>query len=207
MWPEVRSRSSTPENRAYRHMAIHPYPRRLVHSMVATDQQEWLLRPIRPEDASLLQEFIRGLSDESRYMRFVSMLRELTPRMLARYTRIDYDREVALVATAQVSNPENRGLLRERIVGFAHCLRNADGLGAEYALVIADDWQRRGLGARLMRSLIDVARRQQLAYIEGIVLASNRPMLGLMSSLGFRNDPAPFDPDMRRLWLDLRSDG
>ncbi|TAN27257.1 MAG: GNAT family N-acetyltransferase [Castellaniella sp.] len=196
-----------PENRAYRHMAIHPYPRPLVHPMVATDQQEWLLRPIRPEDASLLQEFIRGLSDESRYMRFVSMLRELTPRMLARYTRIDYDREVALVATAQVSNPENRGLLRERIVGFAHCLRNADGLGAEYALVIEDDWQRRGLGARLMRSLIEVVRRQQLAYIEGIVLASNRPMLGLMASLGFRNDPEPFDPDMRRLWLDLRSDG
>ena len=196
-----------PENRAYRHMAIHPYPRRLVHPMVTTDQQEWLSRPIRPEDASLLQEFIRGLSDESRYMRFVSMLRELTPRMLARYTRIDYDREVALVATAQVSNPENRGLLRERIVGFAHCLRNADGRGAEYALVIADDWQRRGLGSRLMRSLIEVARGQQLAYIEGVVLASNRPMLGLMASLGFKNDPEPLDPDMRRLWLELRSEG
>jgi acetyltransferase len=195
-----------PENRAYRHMAIHPYPRRLVRPMVTTDQQEWLLRPIRPEDASLLQEFIRGLSDESRYMRFVSMLRELTPRMLARYTRIDYDREVALVATAQVSNPQNRGLLRERIVGFAHCLRNADGRGAEYALVIADDWQRRGLGAQLMRSLIEVTRHQRLAYLEGVVLASNRPMLGLMASLGFRNDPEPFDPDMRRLWLDLRAE-
>jgi acetyltransferase len=192
-----------PENQAYRHMAIHPYPRRLVRSMVMPDGQEWLLRPIRPEDAVLLQEFVRGLSDESRYMRFVSMLRELTPRMLARYTRIDYDREVALVATVQVPNPENRGLLRERIVGFAHYLRNADGQGAEYALVIADDWQRRGLGAQLMRSLIHVARQQGLGYIEGLVLATNRAMIGLMTSLGLRNDPDEEDPGMRRIWMNL----
>lgn len=192
-----------PENRAYRHMAIHPYPRRLVRSMVMDNGQEWLLRPIRPEDATLLQEFVRGLSEESRYMRFVSMLRELTPRMQARYTRIDYDREMALVATVQVPNPENRGLLRERIVGFAHYLRNADGQGAEYALVIADDWQRRGLGAELMRSLIRLARRQSLSYIEGIVLSTNRAMLGLMTSLGFRNDPDEEDPGMRRVWMSL----
>ncbi|CAM5783022.1 GNAT family N-acetyltransferase [Castellaniella caeni] len=192
-----------PENRAYRHMAIHPYPRRMVRPMLMRDGQEWLQRPIRPEDATLLQEFVRGLSDESRYMRFVSMLRELTPRMLARYTRIDYDREVALVATVQVPNPENRGLLRERIVGFAHYLRNADGQGAEYALVIADDWQRRGLGAELMGSLIRVARTQGLSYIEGIVLATNRAMLALMTSLGLQNDPDEEDPGMRRVWMNL----
>ncbi|MDN5842760.1 MAG: GNAT family N-acetyltransferase [Alcaligenaceae bacterium] len=192
-----------PENRAYRHMAIHPYPRRLVQSMTFDDGQDWLLRPIRPEDAVLLQEFVRDLSDESRYMRFISMMRELTPRMLARYTRIDYDRELALLATIQVPNPENRGLLRERIIGFAHYLRNADGMGAEYALVIADDWQRRGLGAQLMRGLIRAARRQGLGYIDGVVLAGNRPMLGLMTHLGFRNDRDDSDPGMRRVWLDL----
>src|SRR5690606_23606740 len=192
-----------PENRAYRHMAIHPYPRRLVQPMVRNDGQEWVLRPIRPEDAALLQEFVRDLSDESRYMRFISMLRELTPRMLARYTRIDYDRELALVATMQVPNPKNRGLLRERIIGFAHYLRNADGVGAEYALVIADDWQRRGLGTQLMRGLIQAARHQGLAYIDGVVLAGNRPMLGLMEYLGFRNDRDESDPAMRHVWLDL----
>lgn len=192
-----------PENMAYRHMAIHPYPRRMVQAMHMPDGQEWLLRPIRPEDASLLQEFIRELSQESRYMRFVSMLRELTPRMLARYTRIDYDRELALVATMQVANPENRGLLRERIIGFAHYLRNADGQGAEYALVIADDYQRRGLGGALMRSLIQVARNQGLSYIEGMVLSNNRPMLALMGSLGMINEPDPDDPGVRRLYKNL----
>lgn len=192
-----------PETTGYRHMAIHPYPRHLVQMRRMRDGREWLLRPIRPEDAQPLQEFVRGLSDESRYMRFVSMLRELTPRMLARYTRIDYHRELALVATIQEPNPEHRGLLRERIIGFAHYLRNADGRGAEYALVIGDEWQRCGLGAQLMRALIEAAQEQGLTYIDGLVLGSNRPMLGLMSHLGFQIDPDEEDPGMRRVWLDL----
>ncbi|NYT84064.1 GNAT family N-acetyltransferase [Pollutimonas harenae] len=192
-----------PETTGYRHMTIHPYPRRLVQAKEFSDGTPWLLRPIRPEDAQPLQDFVRGLSDESRYMRFVSMMRELTPRMLARYTRIDYDRELALVATVQVPNPEHRGYPREQIVGFAHYLRNADGRGAEYALVIGDDWQRRGLGAQLMGGLIDAAQEQGLTYIDGLVLSTNRPMLSLMTHLGFQNDHDHEDPTMRRVWLDL----
>jgi acetyltransferase len=192
-----------PETTGYRHMAIHPYPRRLVQAKTFKDGQEWMLRPIRPEDAEPLQEFVRGLSDESRYMRFVSMMRELTPRMLARYTRIDYDRELALVATVQVPNPEHRGHPRECIIGFSHYLRNADGRGAEYALVIADAWQRRGLGRELMRGLIEAAEYQGLTYIDGVVLATNRAMLSLMERLGFQNDEDLEDPGMRRVWLDL----
>ncbi len=192
-----------PETSGYSHMAIHPYPRHMVQAKVFKDGRSWMLRPIRPEDAEPLQDFIRGLSDTSRYMRFVSMLRELTPRMLARYTRIDYDRELALVATVLEPNPEHRGHPREKIIGFAHYLRNADGRGAEYALVIGDDWQRRGLGAQLMRALIEAAQTQGLTYIDGLVLSTNRPMLSLMTHLGFQNDFDAEDPSMRRVWLDL----
>ncbi|NYT66593.1 GNAT family N-acetyltransferase [Alcaligenaceae bacterium] len=192
-----------PENAGYGHLAIHPYPRRLTEERSFKDGGAWLMRPIRPEDAQALQEFVRGLSDESRYMRFVSMLRELTPRMLARYTRIDYDRELALVATVQLPNPEHRGHLREHIVGFAHYLRNPDGRGAEYALAIGDAWHRRGLGAQLMGGLINAAQEQGLTYIDGVVLSSNRPMLALMTHLGFQNDQDAEDPTMRRVWLDL----
>ena len=192
-----------PETSGYRHMAIHPYPRRLTRMKTSSDGKPWVMRPIRPEDAQPLQTFMRNLSDESRYMRFVSMLRELTPRMLARYTRIDYDRELALVATVQAPNPRHRGHPQEQIVGFAHYLRNADGRGAEYALVIGDDWQRRGLGAELMRGLIEAAQEQGLTYIEGMVLTANRPMLGLMARLGFQNDDYYQDSTMRRVWFDL----
>lgn len=192
-----------PETTGYLHMAIHPYPRHLVQPRTMRDGRTWLLRPIRPEDAEPLQEFVRDLSDESRYMRFVSMLRELTPRMLARYTRIDYHRELALVATIQEPNPVHRGYFRERIIGFAHYLRNADGRGAEYALVVGDDWQRCGIGSQLMQALINAAQEQGLTYIDGLVLGTNRPMLGLMSYLGFRIDQDEQDPSMRRVWLDL----
>ncbi|MBV7484325.1 GNAT family N-acetyltransferase [Bordetella sp. BOR01] len=196
---------ATPQASGYPHMAIHPYPARLVRTRQFDDGTDWVIRPIRPEDGQTLQEFIRGLSEQSRYMRFVSMMRELTPRMVARYTQIDYHRELALVATTQVPNPENRGHPREVIIGFAHYLRNADGRGAEYALVIGDDWQRRKLGGQLMEALIDAARGQGLEYIDGLVLASNRPMLTLMTRLGFTNDPDPEDPSMRRVWLSLGS--
>ena len=194
---------AVPEKSGYGHMAIHPYPRQLVKPLDFGEGNEGMMRPIRPEDAEPLQVFVRELSDESRYMRFVSMLRELTPSMLARYTRIDYDRELALVATAQVPNPAHRGHPQEAIVGFAHYLRNADGQGAEYALVISDNWQRHGLGKKLLQGLIDAARAQRLGYIEGFVLANNRPMLGLMTRLGFQNDPDDEDPSMRRVWLAL----
>jgi len=194
--------SLLPEKSGYRHMAIHPYPAHLVQGRFFADGVPWMLRPIRPEDAQALQEFIRGLSDESRYMRFVSMLRELTPGMLARYTRIDYDRELALVATVQVPNPEHRGHPREEIIGFAHYLRNADGLGAEFALVIGDRWQRQGLGTHLMGGLIQAAKGQGLSYIEGFVLTNNRAMLSLMARLGFQTDRDSEDPALHRVSLD-----
>jgi acetyltransferase len=187
----------------YPHMAIHPYPAQLVQVRRFADGTPWVARPIRPEDAESLQAFIRGLSERSRYMRFVSMMRELTPRMLARYTQVDYDREVALVATTELPNPAHRGHRHDAVIGLAHYLRNPDGRGAEYALVVADAWQGQGLGRQLMATLIDAAREQRLEYIEGLVLSDNRPMLRLMTSLGLRNDPDPEDPTMRRVWLDL----
>ena len=199
----LQARSENPQSRGYPHMAIHPYPYRWVQHLKFADARAWTLRPIRPEDALALQEFIRGLSDRSRYMRFVSMMRELTPRMVARYTQIDYHRELALVATTRVPNPANRGLPTDAVIGLAHYLRNPDGRGAEYALVIGDDWQRQGLGGKLMRKLIDAATEQGLEYIDGLVLSENKPMLTLMTSLGFTNDPDTEDPSLRRVWLRL----
>lgn len=192
----------SPQISGYPHMAIHPYPARLVQMRQFSDGTPWM---IRPEDAEPLQQFIRGLSEQSRYMRFVSAMRELTPRMVARYTQVDYHRELALVAVASVPNPANRGHLHEVMIGFVHYLCNADGRGAEYALVVGDDWQRRGLGGRLMGALIDAAREQVLEYIDGVVLSTNRPMLTLMTRLGFINDADPEDPTMRRVWLDLKN--
>ena len=187
----------------YAHMSVHPYPRRWVQRLPLGDDRVGVLRPIRPDDAQALQDFIRGLSEEARYMRFVSMMRELTPRMLSRYTQVDYHRELALVATCELA--DQAGQRHETIIGLAHYLRNPDGRGAEYALVIADNWQGHGLGRRLMTRLIDAAREQGLEYIEGIVLSNNRPMLSLMTKLGMVDDPDPDDSSMRRVWMRLEA--
>jgi acetyltransferase len=194
---------SDPQMQGYPHMAIHPYPYRWVESLEFGNEREGTLRPIRPEDAQALQNFIRGLSDRSRYMRFVSMMRELTPRMIARYTQIDYHRELALVVTTSEPDPADRGRKKDVVIGLAHYLRNPDGRGAEYALVVGDDWQRLGLGGRLMRKLILAAQEQGLDYIEGMVLSDNRPMISLMTKLGFTVDHEPDDPGTRRIWLNL----
>ncbi|HLS50385.1 MAG TPA: GNAT family N-acetyltransferase, partial [Burkholderiaceae bacterium] len=195
--------ATLPESAGYPHMAIHPYPRELVQSRELRDGRHWVMRPIRPEDALPLQQFIRGLSPETRYMRFVSMLRELTPQMLSRYTRIDYDRELAIVAAMRVPNPEHRGHYHDQIIGFAHYLRNADSRGAEIALVVGDDWQRQGLGKQLLGGLIQAARWQEFTYLDGYVLPSNTAMLALMQGQGFVEQAESGDPEMRYLVLDL----
>ncbi|WP_028357144.1 GNAT family N-acetyltransferase [Brackiella oedipodis] len=189
-----------PLNVEYRHMTIYPYPSHLIQHRHFKDGTPWTVRPIRPEDADALQLFIRNLSEHSRYMRFVSMMTELTPKMLSRYTYVDYYKELALVATTKVKS-EGEQAEHEMIIGFAHYLMNNDGYGAEYALVIADDWQRMGLGRVLMSQLLSEAKNQGLEYIEGFILSNNRAMLGLMTGLGLQNDPEPEDPTMRRVWM------
>ena len=162
----------------YAHMAICPYPTHLVTRWQMNDGREVILRPIRPEDAEIEQAFMRALSDESRYSRFLSTVQELSPQMLARFTQIDYDREMALIATTEVNGLEVQ-------IGVARYIINPDGKSCEFAVCIADAWQRRGIGHKLMGTLIDVARSNGLQRMEGEVLASNQCMLDLVKSEGF----------------------
>jgi len=171
-------RPAPPQRDRYGHMAIHPYPAHLVSTWQPASGPAVTLRPIRPEDAEMERAFVRKLSPESRYFRFMDTLRELTPAMLVRFTQIDYDRELAFVATL----PDGAG---EAEIGVCRYITNPDGESCEFALVIADDWQRKGLGRRLMGQLIDVARARGLRSMIGHVLAENRGMLQLCQGLGF----------------------
>jgi acetyltransferase len=200
---QAQGEAGDPGPAGYAHMAIHPYPARLLKAMQFADGAPYTIRPIRPEDATPLQDFTRGLSEHTRYMRFISVLRELSPRTLARYTQVDYHRELAMVATVLEADPREAGALHETIIGVARYLLNPDGDSAEYSLVIGDAWQRRGLGMQLMTALIDAARAQGLHVLEGVVLANNRPMRALMQRLGFNSDPDVDEPSMRRVWLEL----
>ena len=122
---------------------------------------------------------------------------ELPPAMLARFTLIDYDREMALVAVVNErrSGPDGESVESQRIVGVSRYVTNPDRASCEFSLVVADDFNGRGLGARLMESIMQVARDKGLAEIEGLVLANNAGMLRLMRGLGFSVKPFAEDRD------------
>ncbi|MBI2311110.1 MAG: bifunctional acetate--CoA ligase family protein/GNAT family N-acetyltransferase [Betaproteobacteria bacterium] len=176
----------------YGHMAIHPYPTDLVREWTLSDGTAITLRPIRPEDAEMHQEFIRNLSDESKYFRFISTMHELSQKALVRYTQIDYDREMALLAVVREGG-------RDVELGVSRYVINPDGESCEFALVVADAWHGRGVGSRLMRALMDVARGKGLKTIEGDVLNTNHTMLKLMTALGFALNNSEDDPSMKRV--------
>jgi acetyltransferase len=183
----------------YSHLAILPYPARYEQIWPLRGGGEYTVRPIRPDDAQMLQELVQHLSPESRYFRFVSSMAVLPPSMLARFTLIDYDREMALVAVHRERRANAEGVMKstERIVGVSRYITNPDKSSCEFALVIADDLKGKGLGSRLMQNIMDVAREKGLAEIVGLVLANNPAMLKLMKSLGFAIKSYPEDADFK----------
>nr|WP_316642438.1 bifunctional acetate--CoA ligase family protein/GNAT family N-acetyltransferase [uncultured Roseateles sp.] len=183
----------------YGHLSILPYPARYEQVWPLPGGGEYALRPIHPDDAQMLQDLVQQLSPESRYFRFVSSMVELPPAMLARFTLIDYDREMALVAVAKerVAGADGEISETERIVGVSRYITNPDQSSCEFSLLVADDFKGRGLGSRLMESIMDVAREKGLAEIEGLVLANNPGMLKLMRGLGFTVKPFDEDRDFK----------
>jgi len=176
--------------RRYGHMAIHPYPSAMAEHWQLADGSDLLVRPIRPEDAEMERAFVEGLSPESRYYRFMYRVDKLSPMMLARFTQIDYDRELALVAIATPDGPD------PRIIGVARYVANPDGESCEFALTVADDLQHQGMGRRLMQQLMNAARDRGLEVMEGEVLSANRRMLRLCEGLGFRLVFSRDDPEV-----------
>ncbi|MFA6179069.1 MAG: GNAT family N-acetyltransferase, partial [Candidatus Methylopumilus sp.] len=181
----------------YSHMAIYPYPTHLIQDWQLPDGTSISIRPIRPEDAQLEQDFVRDLSEETKYFRFMDSMNELSPAMLVRFTQIDYDREMALLAVTQQDGAEVE-------VGVCRYAVNPDGASCEFALVVSDKWQHKAIGHKLMASLIDAAREKGLKTMEGEVLASNRDMLKLVTTLGFSVATCEDDPAIKKVVKQLR---
>ncbi len=159
-------------------------------------------RRMEPGDAEIEQEFVRGLSDESRYMRFFSSLRELPPDLLKEFTNPHYPLSYALIATVE----ERRdGAPRERQIGVARYVPTEDPDTAEFAVVVADDWQRRGIASQLMRVLIAAAAVAGVRTLVGLVLRDNPGMLDLCAKLGFEPAGRSGDPGVVRLAKELRA--
>jgi acetyltransferase len=133
------------------------------------------LRPIGPRDARAFQAFIQGLSMQARLNRFLFPVKELGPSSLAALTQADQRGHVGLVA-----------LEGDRIVGEARYVELGDTEHAEFALAVADERQRRGVGTLLLGALMEAAERASVIALEGEILRSNTAMLEFMRRKGFR---------------------
>lgn len=181
----------------YGHMAIHPYPPGLETTWQLPDDTAVLVRPIRPEDAKIEREFVEGLSSQSKYFRFMNHMNKISPLLLARFTQIDYDREMALIVV------QGEGTEAASMIGVARYICNPDRTSCEFALAVADNWQKRGIGQRLMKRLIAIAQERGLEEMEGDVLAENGKMLRLCHSLGFHTIQNGEEPEVVIVRRDL----
>jgi len=175
-----------PAAEPYAHMAIHPYPGHLVRQWQMADGTNITIRPIRPEDAQLTMEFVNALSSETKYLRYHQSFQALSHEMLVRFTQIDYDREMAFVAVTQIEG-------REIEMGVTRYTVNPDGESSEFAIVVADRWQNRGVGTQLLSTLMHAAKERGLKRMEGAVLNHNQAMRSLGERLGFQVAHSPDD--------------
>ena len=187
-----------PSTDPYHHLAIHPYPAHLVKKIQLSDGTDILIRPIRPEDAENEAKFVRELSAEAKYFRFMNSIQELSQQMLVRFTQIDYHNEMALVAVKPSSTGEEQ-------IGVARYTTNLDRTSCEFALVVSDKWRGRGIAHHLMRNLMEIARDRDLEKMEGQVLSNNSKMLELVKSLGFQIKNNPDDSSIKQVDAQLHT--
>lgn len=146
-----------------------------------------VIRPIRPDDARQHEAFFHRLPPEDVRMRFFALLRELTPAQLAKFTRPDYVRDMALIAVRETTG---------ETVGVARLMRAGDPLVGEFAVVVQPDMQGKGLATHLLQRLFDWARTHGLREVVGEILPENERMIRLAQHLGCRLRHAPGDPGL-----------
>jgi len=162
----------------YPHLVISPYPTRYVTPWSLGDGTPVILRPIRPEDEPLEYEMLNTLSEESMRGRFFLAPRHVGHEELTRFCNIDYDREMAIIAELTEDG-------KRRMIGVSRLIIEADKGIAEFALLVHDDYQDRGLGYKLIDVLIGIAQEKRLGMVYGLVLTENRRMLSICEKTGF----------------------
>ncbi|AMK10306.1 bifunctional acetate--CoA ligase family protein/GNAT family N-acetyltransferase [Pseudodesulfovibrio indicus] len=179
-------------------LAIRPYPRELEECVTLKKGRQVTLRPIRPEDEDTHRAFLANLSDEDLRLRFFGVVqREFDHKDIARFTQIDYDREMAFIATAldERGDPETLGVMRTNT--------RPDNSEAEFAIVVRSDQKGEGLGSMLFYKGIRYTRDRGTAKLTGQTMVENKAMQGLAKKFGFVITPDPDDPDLVDMVLDL----
>jgi len=162
----------------YPHLVITPYPAKYIVPWKLKDGTEVTLRPIKPEDEPLELEFVRGLSTETSRFRFFQIIKDLPHEALVRFCNIDYDREMAIIAETRIGDQTVE-------IGVSRLVLDPGKSRGEFAVVIADKYQGRGLGTKLVDMLIEFAREKGIDTVYGTIMSENIKMIQLCEKLGF----------------------
>lgn len=188
------------ENQNFIHLSISPYPGKDYCSDVKLHNGQAIhLRPIRPEDEPRLSEMLKNVSRESLYMRFFGYIPKINHTWLTRFTHIDYDREMAIVA---VNTEIKEGKTMEIITGIVRIIEDAWRESAEYSILVADNWQGHGLGNILTDHILEIAKKRDIKKIVASVLPNNESMIKLFIKKGFTLDKKY--PDVYEAFLNLK---
>jgi acetyltransferase len=174
--------------------AVRPYPTEWETRLVIGADQQVFVRPVRPEDESLFQEFFRRVSQEDLRLRFFAPVKDFSHVFIARLTQLDYARVMAFAAIDESS---------QQLLGVVRLHADANFETGEYAILLRSDMQGRGLGWQLMQWMIRCARTEGLKRIEGQVLRNNTVMLKMCRELGFSIADDPRDRDLFFVTLTL----
>jgi acetyltransferase len=169
----ILDRQLTASLRPYSHLAIRPYPEEYIRDVTLKDGAKVLLRPIRPEDEPKWHEYLKQCSQRSIWQRFRYLFKESTHEMATRFCFVDYDRTMAIVAEV-----EEKG--EQTIVGVARLVANADHSDAEYAILLADSWQHRGLGIVLTEFCMEICKSWGINRVLVETTTDNQPMQKIM---------------------------
>ncbi len=165
--------------KAPQHLAIRPYPSEYEFLEKLPDGTEVFIRPIRPEDEPLHIEFFYSLSRQTQYYRFFTYTSQITHEQIAMFTHVDYDREIAIVALIKENG-------KEKIIGVNRLSYIPYEDKYEFAIVVTDAWQGKGVAKILMEKLIYIAKDRNIKKIYGTVLAENRKMINFVKKFGFK---------------------
>ncbi|AWB68085.1 hypothetical protein C2869_17385 [Saccharobesus litoralis] len=170
------------DNQQHAHLAIQPYPSQWQRKIKLPNQQDIIIRPIRAEDEPAHRIFDQHMSNEDRYKRYFGNIPKLDHFALARLTQLDYDQEIAFIATTNTpANPTTLGVVRAQ---FANDNATNKSM-AEFAIVIQQNFQGLGLSKSLMQLLIDYCQSKQIKTLKGVTMLDNHQMAGLAKSMGF----------------------
>jgi acetyltransferase len=162
----------------HEHLVIAPYPKQFITEWQMEDGQPVLLRPIRPEDEPLEAEMFKQLSDPTEYFRFFKVFKQVSMEEIVRFTHTDYDRELAIIAEVEEDG-------EKKMAGVARLIGDAYNENAEFAIIVADPWQRKGLGTKLIEYSLQIAASRGIPIVYATILKENTGIIRIFQRMGF----------------------